>query len=161
DRQAITQQFADIKSGQAPGLSELEENARAFNNTIRAQNDTSDHLKYHIFKLAEYSQHLKEEYSCHLVIIHFTCRDGYPDDYGCYAKSEAGKLLQRQIYSGLGNHMVQVVFTKLLTALSHDLKLAARGVSRDDVVASAFIALKKLQVDSFESLEISDGWKQK
>ena len=87
DCQVITQQFADIKSGQAPSLSELDENARAFNSTIRAQNDTSDHLKYHISKLAEYCQHLKQEYNCHLVIIHSTCRHGYPDDYGCYANS--------------------------------------------------------------------------
>ena len=31
----------------------------------------------------------------------------------------------------------------------------------DDVVAPASIALKKLQVDSFESLDVSDGCKQK
>ncbi|OBZ80648.1 hypothetical protein A0J61_11303 [Choanephora cucurbitarum] len=158
DRQAITQHFADIKSGQAPGLSELEENARAFNSTIRAQNDTSNHLKYHISKLRQYSQHLKEEYNCHLVMIHSTCRDGHPDDYGCYANSAVGKLLEEQIYSGLGNRMVEVVFTKLLTNSSQDLKLAARG---DDVAAPASIALKKLQVDSFESLDVSDGCKQK
>ncbi|KAI8326572.1 hypothetical protein EDC96DRAFT_536222 [Choanephora cucurbitarum] len=158
DRQVISKEYADIKSGQAPGLSELEEAASASNSTIRAKNDTSNTLKYKITKLQQYSDYLKEEFNCHLVMIHSTCRDGQPDDYGYYANSEAGKLLRNQIVSGLGNRMVEVVFNKLLVILSHDPKLAARG---DDVATPASIALEKLQVDSFESLDVSDGCKQK
>ncbi|KAI8324419.1 hypothetical protein EDC96DRAFT_537611, partial [Choanephora cucurbitarum] len=116
DRQVISQECADFKSGQAPGLSELEEVASAFNSTIRAKKDTSDTLKYKETKLQQYSDYLKEDSNW----------DGQPYNYGYYANS-GWQILRNQIVSGLGNRMAEVVFNKLLVILIHNPKLAARA----------------------------------
>ncbi|KAI8340966.1 hypothetical protein BD560DRAFT_439892 [Blakeslea trispora] len=169
DMAQIRQEYKELKSGQTPGFDELVQTAQVSNiraSTLSHDADREIFLR-HLSKAKSLFGYLKRECNAHIAMVYATDRAGHFDDFGFYANSSIGKLLEERINSGLDNsglnkERVQSIFYKMVVR---------KGQNPDDLIPEvevdngpvdlAAIALEKLQVRSFEDIEVSDGCKGK
>ncbi|KAI8352177.1 hypothetical protein BD560DRAFT_477745 [Blakeslea trispora] len=164
DMAQLSQEYKELKSGQTPGFDELVQTAQVSN--IRAS--TSDHnadretFHRHMAKVKSLFEYLKRDCNAHIAMVYATDRAGQFDDFGFYANSSKGKLLEEEVNTGLGDQHVEAVFYKMVVrkGLNPDDLVPEVEVDNDPVDLAA-IALEKLQVRSFEDIEVSDGCKGK
>ncbi|KAI8376872.1 hypothetical protein BD560DRAFT_422399 [Blakeslea trispora] len=167
DMAQIHQEYKELKSGQTPGFDELVQTTQVSN--IKAS--TSDHnadretFHRHLAKVKPLFEYLKRECNVHIAMVYATDRAGQFDDFGFYANSSIGKLLEERINSGLDNSGLDN--SGLDNSGLDNSGLDNSGLNKERVevdngpVDLAAIALEKLQVRSFEDIEVSDGCKGK
>ncbi|KAI8377363.1 hypothetical protein BD560DRAFT_390884 [Blakeslea trispora] len=157
DMAQIRQEYKELKSGQTPGFDELVQTAQVSNIRASTSGHNADRETFHrhLAKVKSLFEYLKRECNAYIAMVYATDRAGQLDDFGFYANSSIGKLLEEEVNSGLGNQRVQSVFYKMVVRKGQNPNDLIPEVEVDNgPVDLAAIALEKLQVRSFEDIGI-------